>query len=167
MLKVPTMRVSTDKEEAVMLHSASQPTRLVDVKNNDNSETLLSRPMKIEIRDLEFYYGDYKALHNINLSIPEKQVVAFIGPSGCGKSTLLRTFNRIYELYPKQRTRGEVLLDSENVLDQRYDLNRLRARVGMVFQKPTPFPMSIFENVAFGVRLYERLSRRQMEERVE
>jgi phosphate transport system ATP-binding protein len=123
--------------------------------------------MKIEIRNLEFYYGEYKALHNINLSIPEKQVVAFIGPSGCGKSTLLRTFNRIYELYPKQHTEGEVFLDGENILDRRYDLNSLRARVGMVFQKPTPFPMSIYDNVAFGVRLYERLSRRHMEERVE
>lgn len=171
MFNSPTMRVSTNKEEAVMLHSASQATRLVDINNNDNTnehnEMLTSQPVKIEIRDLEFYYDEYKALHNINLSIPEKQVVAFIGPSGCGKSTLLRSFNRIYELYPKQRTRGEVLLDNENVLDPRYDLNRLRARVGMVFQKPTPFPMSIFENVAFGVRLYERLSRRQMEERVE
>jgi phosphate transport system ATP-binding protein len=122
---------------------------------------------KIEIRDLEFYYGDYKALHNINLSIPEKQVVAFIGPSGCGKSTLLRTFNRIYELYPKQFTSGEVLLDGKNILDKRYDLNSLRARVGMVFQKPTPFPMSIYENVAFGVRLYERMPKRHMDERVE
>ena len=123
--------------------------------------------MKIDIRDLEFHYGEYKALHNINMSIPEKQVVAFIGPSGCGKSTLLRTFNRIYELYPKQIAKGEVLLDGKNILDRHYDLNHLRARVGMVFQKPTPFPMSIYENVAFGVRLYERLSRRLMEERVE
>lgn len=122
---------------------------------------------KIEIRDLEFYYNDYKALHNINLTIPEKKVVAFIGPSGCGKSTLLRTFNRIYELYPKQTTKGEVLLDGQNILDKRYDLNSLRARVGMVFQKPTPFPMSIYDNVAFGVRLYERLPKRHMEERVE
>jgi len=122
---------------------------------------------KIEIRDLEFYYGEFQALHNINMSIPEKQVVAFIGPSGCGKSTLLRTVNRIYELYPKQFAKGEVLLDGKNVLDRNYDLNQLRARVGMVFQKPTPFPMSIYENVAFGVRLYERLPRQLMEERVE
>jgi len=122
---------------------------------------------KLEVRNLEFYYGDYKALHNVSLSIPEKQVVAFIGPSGCGKSTLLRTINRIYELYPKQRSVGEILLDGENILDRKYDLNRLRARVGMVFQKPTPFPMTIYENIAFGVRLYERLSRHDMLERVE
>jgi phosphate transport system ATP-binding protein len=168
MFKTPIMRVTDNhKEEAVISYSASRRTTFADVNNKDSSETLSSQSMKIEIRDLDFYYDDYKALHNINLSIPDKRVVAFIGPSGCGKSTLLRTFNRIYELYPKQHTQGEVLLDSENVLDRRYDLNRLRARVGMVFQKPTPFPMSIFENVAFGVRLYERLSRRQMEERVE
>jgi len=135
-----------------------------DIRTRD---TASGKPTKIEIRDLEFYYNDYKALHNINLSIPEKQVVAFIGPSGCGKSTLLRTFNRIYELYPKQFTSGEVLLDGQNILDKRYDLNSLRARVGMVFQKPTPFPMSIYDNVAFGVRLYERLPKRHMEERVE
>jgi len=122
---------------------------------------------KLEVRNLEFYYGDFKALHDVNLSIPEKQVVAFIGPSGCGKSTLLRAFNRIYELYPKQRSSGEILLDGENILDKKYDLNRLRAQVGMVFQKPTPFPMTIYENIAFGVRLYEHLSRTAMMERVE
>ncbi len=122
---------------------------------------------KLEVRNLEFYYGNYKALHDVNLTIPEKQVVAFIGPSGCGKSTLLRAFNRIYEMYPKQRSTGEILLDGENILDKKYDLNRLRAQVGMVFQKPTPFPMTIYENIAFGVRLYERLSRSAMIERVE
>lgn len=122
---------------------------------------------KMEVRNLEFYYGAYKALHGINMTIPEKQVVAFIGPSGCGKSTLLRAFNRIYELYPKQRSVGEILLDGENILDKKYDLNRLRAQVGMVFQKPTPFPMTIYENIAFGVRLYENLSRNAMMERVE
>jgi phosphate transport system ATP-binding protein len=122
---------------------------------------------KLEVRNLEFYYGGFKALHDVSLSIPEKQVVAFIGPSGCGKSTLLRAFNRIYEMYPKQRSTGEILLDGENILDKKYDLNRLRAQVGMVFQKPTPFPMTIFENIAFGVRLYERLSRTAMHERVE
>ena len=122
---------------------------------------------KLEVRNLEFYYGNYKALHNINLTIPEKQVVAFIGPSGCGTSTLLRSFNRIYQMYPKQRSTGQILLDGEDILDRKYDLNRLRARIGMVFQKPTPFPMSIYENIAFGVRLYERLSRSAMLERVE
>jgi len=168
MFKSPTMRVTDSyKEGAVMSIPASHRATLTDVNNRESSETLASQSMKIEIRDLEFHYGEVKALHNINLSIPEKRVVAFIGPSGCGKSTLLRSFNRIYQLYPGQHASGEVLLDGENVLDRRYDLNRLRARIGMVFQKPTPFPMSIFENVAFGVRLYERLSRRQMEERVE
>ncbi len=122
---------------------------------------------KIEVRGLDFHYGQFQALHGISMKIPENRVTAIIGPSGCGKSTLLRTFNRIYNLYPKQRASGEILLDGHNILERGEDLNRLRARVGMVFQKPTPFPMSIYDNVAFGVRLYERLSRRQMDERVE
>jgi phosphate transport system ATP-binding protein len=122
---------------------------------------------KILVRNLNFYYGRYKALHDINLEVPERRVTAFIGPSGCGKSTLLRAFNRIYNLYHGQRAEGEILLDDQNILDPRQDLNRLRAKVGMVFQKPTPFPMSIYDNVAFGVRLYERLSRGDMDERVE
>ncbi len=122
---------------------------------------------KIEVRNLNFYYGKFHALHDINLRIPEHQVTAFIGPSGCGKSTLLRTFNRIYNLYPGQRATGEILLDGRNILDRREDLNRLRSRVGMVFQKPTPFPMSIYDNIAYGVRLYERLGRAAMDERVE
>ena len=150
-----------------MPNSERRPTVTVSAPKIGDKKSPAEQKIKMEVRDLEFFYGDYKALHNISLDIPEKQVVAFIGPSGCGKSTLLRTFNRIYQLYPKQYAKGEVLLDGENVLDKRYDLNSLRARVGMVFQKPTPFPMSIFENVAFGVRLYERLSRRDMEERVE
>lgn len=123
--------------------------------------------IKLSVRNLNFYYGSFQALHDINLDIPAQRVTAFIGPSGCGKSTLLRTFNRIYELYPRQRAEGEILLDGRNVLDRRQDLNLLRARVGMVFQKPTPFPMSIYDNIAFGVRLYERLSRYEMDERVE
>jgi phosphate transport system ATP-binding protein len=122
---------------------------------------------KILVRNLNFYYGSYQALHDISLEVPERRVTAFIGPSGCGKSTLLRAFNRIYNLYHKQRAEGEIMLDNENILDPRQDLNRLRAKVGMVFQKPTPFPMSIYDNVAFGVRLYERLSRGDMDERVE
>jgi phosphate transport system ATP-binding protein len=122
---------------------------------------------KIQVRNLNFFYGRYQALHDINLEVPERRVTAFIGPSGCGKSTLLRAFNRIYNLYHKQRAEGEILLDDENILDPRQDLNRLRAKVGMVFQKPTPFPMSIYDNVAFGVRLYERLGRGEMDERVE
>ncbi|MDA8383068.1 MAG: phosphate ABC transporter ATP-binding protein, partial [Betaproteobacteria bacterium] len=122
---------------------------------------------KITVRNLNFYYGSFHALKNINLDIPEQRVTAFIGPSGCGKSTLLRIFNRMYELYPKHRAEGEVILDDENILDPGQDLYKLRARVGMVFQKPTPFPMSIYDNIAFGVKLYESLSRRDMADRVE
>ena len=122
---------------------------------------------KLVVRDLNFYYGTFRALNDINLTIPEKMVTAFIGPSGCGKSTLLRTFNRMYQLYPKQKATGEVLLDGENILDKKQDLNTLRAKIGMVFQKPTPFPMSIYDNIAFGAKLYEKLSRHDMDERVE
>ena len=119
------------------------------------------------INNLNFYYGNYRALNDINLNIAEKMVTAFIGPSGCGKSTLLRTFNRMYQLYPKQKATGEIMLDGENILDRKQDLNMLRAKIGMVFQKPTPFPMSIYDNIAFGVKLYENLSKHDMEARVE
>ena len=122
---------------------------------------------KIIVKDLSFYYGNYRALKDINLKIAEKMVTAFIGPSGCGKSTLLRTFNRMYQLYPKQKATGEILLDGANILDKNQDLNTLRAGIGMVFQKPTPFPMSIYDNIAFGVKLYESLSRHDMDERIE
>jgi phosphate transport system ATP-binding protein len=122
---------------------------------------------KVVIRNLSFFYKNYEAVRNINVSLYDKQVTAFIGPSGCGKSTLLRTFNRIYDLYPGQRATGEVLIDGENILDPHQDLNLLRARVGMVFQKPTPFPMSIFDNIAFGIRLYEQLPASELEERIE
>ena len=122
---------------------------------------------KVVVRDLNFFYGTYRALKDINLTIPEKMVTAFIGPSGCGKSTLLRTFNRMYQLYPKQKATGEILLDGNNILDKKQDLNTLRAKIGMVFQKPTPFPMSIYDNIAFGVKLYENLNRHDMDERVE
>ncbi len=122
---------------------------------------------KILIRNLNFYYGDNKALKSINVSLYDRKVTAFIGPSGCGKSTLLRILNRIYTLYPHQRAEGDVLLDGSNILDPGQDLNLLRARVGMVFQKPTPFPMSIYENIAFGVRLFENLSRAEIDERVQ
>jgi phosphate transport system ATP-binding protein len=122
---------------------------------------------KMSIRDLTFYYGENKALNNIELTFHERQVSALIGPSGCGKSTLLRILNRIYGLYPNQRAEGEVWLDGENILRPKQDLNLLRAKVGMVFQKPTPFPMSIYENIAFGIRLYEKLSRTELDERVE
>jgi phosphate transport system ATP-binding protein len=122
---------------------------------------------KLAVRNLNFYYGNFHALKNINLDIPANQVTAFIGPSGCGKSTLLRTFNRMYDLYPKLRAEGEILLNGNNILDRGIDLNMLRAKVGMVFQKPTPFPMSIYDNIAFGVKLYENLSRSEMDDRVE
>ncbi|CAG4882524.1 phosphate transporter subunit; ATP-binding component of ABC superfamily [Georgfuchsia toluolica] len=122
---------------------------------------------QIVFRDFNFFYGKYRALRNINLDIYQRKVTAFIGPSGCGKSTLLRTMNRMYDLYPEQRAEGQLLLDGTNILERGTDLNALRARVGMVFQKPTPFPMSIYENIAFGVRLHERLSRVEMDERVE
>jgi phosphate transport system ATP-binding protein len=123
--------------------------------------------VQIAFRNFDFYYGKYHALKNINLEIYKRRVTAFIGPSGCGKSTLLRTMNRMYDLYPEQRATGELLLDEENVIDRGVDVNSLRAKVGMVFQKPTPFPMSIYDNIAFGVRLHERMSRGQMDERVE
>ncbi|MDD2775269.1 MAG: phosphate ABC transporter ATP-binding protein PstB [Gallionella sp.] len=122
---------------------------------------------KVVVKDLNFYYGNYRALKDINLNIADKMVTAFIGPSGCGKSTLLRTFNRMYQLYPKQKATGEIILDGANILDKKQDLNMLRAKVGMVFQKPTPFPMSIYDNIAFGVKLYESLNKNDMEERVE
>ena len=125
------------------------------------------RATKISVKDLNFYYGKFHALKGINLEIPEKRVTAFIGPSGCGKSTLLRVFNRMFELYPEQRALGQVLLDGEDVLNSKEDVALLRARVGMVFQKPTPFPMSIFDNIAFGVKLFETLSSTDMEDRVE
>ncbi len=131
-----------------------------------HAETVIPNP-KLIVKDLNFYYGKDRALKDINLTIPEKMVTAFIGPSGCGKSTLLRAFNRMYQLYPKQSATGEVLLDGQNLLDKKQDLNMLRAKIGMVFQKPTPFPMSIYDNIAFGVKLYERLSRNEMDERVE
>ncbi len=122
---------------------------------------------KISLRKLDFYYGKHHALKDINLDIVGNQVTAFIGPSGCGKSTLLRTLNRMYELYPGQRAEGEILLDGINILDPKTDLNKLRARIGMVFQKPTPFPMSIFDNIAFGIKLYEAPSRSELADRVE
>ena len=122
---------------------------------------------KINIRRLNFYYGAFHALKDINLEIPEKKITAFIGPSGCGKSTLLRTLNRMFDLYPQQRAEGEIIFDGENILQPQSDVALLRARIGMVFQKPTPFPMTIYDNIAFGVRLFEKLSRGEMDERVE
>ena len=129
-----------------------------------STETLSA---KISTKNMNFYYGKFHALKNINIEIPANKVTAFIGPSGCGKSTLLRTFNRMYELYPKQRVEGNILLDGKDIHSSEQDLNLLRAKVGMVFQKPTPFPMSIYDNVAFGVKLYENLSKFEMNDRVE
>jgi phosphate transport system ATP-binding protein len=122
---------------------------------------------KLRIRGLNFYYGGFQALKNITMDIPEGKVTAFIGPSGCGKSTLLRTFNRMYSLYPDQRAEGEILMDGDNLITTKQDVSLIRARIGMVFQKPTPFPMSIYDNIAFGVRLFENLSKRDMDDRVE
>jgi phosphate transport system ATP-binding protein len=122
---------------------------------------------KISVRNLDFYYGAFRALAGNNVDLYANKVTAFIGPSGCGKSTLLRVLNRIYDLYPNQRAEGEVLLDGENILRPKQDLNLLRAKVGMVFQKPTPFPMTIYDNIAFGVRLYEQLPKAELDDRVE
>ena len=127
----------------------------------------IDAPVKLAARGLDFHYDGFHALKSISLEVPERKVTALIGPSGCGKSTLLRVFNRIYALYPKQVASGEVLLDGENVLDPKYPMNRLRSKVGMVFQKPVPFPMTIFENVAYGIRHHEKLSKSDMNDRVE
>ena len=140
---------------------------LLETPAVEHAHEAAALPPKMSVRSLDFFYGGFQALKDVNVDIAERAVTAFIGPSGCGKSTLLRTLNRMYSLYPHQRASGEILFNGANILDERTDLNLLRAKVGMVFQKPTPFPMSIYDNIAFGVRLYERLSRRQMDERVE
>jgi phosphate transport system ATP-binding protein len=142
----------------------SQGTRMNDIKNQQPVNEVKNA---LEVRNLNFFYGAFQGLKNINLDIEEGKVTAFIGPSGCGKSTLLRTLNRMYDLYPGQRAEGEINFYGQNILAPGQDLNLLRSRIGMVFQKPTPFPMSIYENIAFGVRLYEKLSRSEMDERVE
>jgi phosphate transport system ATP-binding protein len=148
-------------------NTAARPLIRTAVRGGDPAPHASQLPAKLRVRNLSFYYGAYRALHDISLDVPENRVTAFIGPSGCGKSTLLRTFNRMYSLYPDQRAEGEVILDDVNVLAMTRDLPLVRAKIGMVFQKPTPFPMSIYDNIAFGVRLFERLSRRGMDERVE
>jgi phosphate transport system ATP-binding protein len=124
-------------------------------------------PIRIAVKNLDFYYGEHKALKNVNLDFRDRHVTALIGPSGCGKSTLLRIFNRIYSLYPEQRATGEIMLDGRNVIANDIDVNELRSRIGMVFQKPTPFPMSIYDNVAFGIRLYEKPPKSELDDRVE
>ncbi len=131
------------------------------------SDVAINATARVSIRNLDFYYGESKALKSVNFDLPEKQVTGMIGPSGCGKSTLLRVLNRMFSLYPGQRATGEVLMDGKNMIDPAVDVNELRAKVGMVFQKPTPFPMSIYDNIAFGVKLHEKLSKSQMDERVE
>lgn len=136
----------------------------VDTTNQQSQQAAINA---LEVRNLNFYYGSFQGLKDINLDIEQGKVTAFIGPSGCGKSTLLRTLNRMYDLYPGQRAEGEINFYGQNILEPGQDLNLLRSRIGMVFQKPTPFPMSIYENIAFGVRLYEKLSRSEMDERVE
>ncbi|MGF6226256.1 phosphate transport system ATP-binding protein [Inquilinus ginsengisoli] len=151
-----------------MTGNGAQVTTL-DMNINVERPTDLGRDLreKISVRNLSFFYDDNEALKKISLPLYERRVTAFIGPSGCGKSTLLRILNRMYDLYPKQRAAGEVLLDGENILSSKQDVNLLRARVGMVFQKPTPFPMSIYDNVAFGIRLYEKLGQAEMDGRIE
>jgi len=139
----------------------------VAVRRESSTTDAMLTATKMSIRHLDFFYGRFQALQDVNLNIAERKVTAFIGPSGCGKSTLLRTLNRMYSLYPGQRAIGEVVFNGRNILDSGIDLNELRAKVGMVFQKPTPFPMSIYDNIAFGVRLYENLAQREMDERVE
>ncbi len=150
-------------------HAASLPHVRLDPGLRDRARPDANARLaeKVSIRGVSFFYGDYQALSDISLPLHDKRVTAFIGPSGCGKSTLLRILNRIYDLYPKQRATGEILIDGEDILSPKHDLNQLRARVGMVFQKPTPFPMSIHDNIAFGIRLYERPSAAEMAERVE
>ncbi|MEO8599838.1 MAG: phosphate ABC transporter ATP-binding protein PstB [bacterium] len=134
---------------------------------NNQTSVNMNPKTTIGISDLNFFYGAFQGLKNINLNIHEKKVTAFIGPSGCGKSTLLRTLNRMYDLYPGQRAEGKIMYHGNNILDNGQDVNMLRAKVGMVFQKPTPFPMSVYDNIAFGVRLYENLSKGALDERVE
>ena len=142
-------------------------TLAAPIRVADKPAAATASPAKLKVDDLNFYYGNFHALKNISLEIPKNRVTAFIGPSGCGKSTLLRTFNRMFELYPDQRATGRILLDGEDILASKEDVALVRAKIGMVFQKPTPFPMSIYDNVAFGVKLFESLPRVEMDERVE
>jgi phosphate transport system ATP-binding protein len=145
----------------------TQPTQNASFGGMQGRATRPINPARISIDNLDFFYGTHRALKGIKLDLPERQVTGMIGPSGCGKSTLLRVLNRMYDLYPGQRATGEVMMDGTNIIDPHLDLTALRARIGMVFQKPTPFPMTIYENIAFGVKLHERLSKSAMEERVE
>jgi len=153
-------------EDAAMTGPAAAIRKTKVSREPSMLEPPIANPV-LRVRSLNFYYGDFRSLRNIDLDLARNQVTAFIGPSGCGKSTLLRTFNRMYDLYPGQRAEGEILFNGKNLLDRKQDVNLVRAKIGMVFQKPTPFPMTIHENIAFGVRLYEKLSAADLNERVE
>ncbi|MDX1804946.1 MAG: phosphate ABC transporter ATP-binding protein PstB [Alcanivorax sp.] len=150
-----------------MSSDAALPLGRAQLSDIEERTATVETDIKLRVDDLNFYYGDFQALKNISMNLPANQVTAFIGPSGCGKSTLLRCFNRIHDLYPGLTTEGKILLDGQDINDPKLDIHLLRARIGMVFQKPTPFPMTVYENIAFGVRLYERLSSSKMAERVE
>jgi phosphate transport system ATP-binding protein len=156
-------------QRAIPQTNGSDSISQEEIQKKDSTDKVSEKmnDIKLSIMDLDFYYGKFHALHKISLDIEVNRVTAFIGPSGCGKSTLLRCFNRIYELYPAQYATGRIMLDGDDILAKGKDLNLLRSKIGMVFQKPTPFPMSVYDNIAFGVGLYERLSRRKMDERVE
>jgi phosphate transport system ATP-binding protein len=156
--------IDTEREPA----APAPPAARGSVSVRDPSQAIGPAPqVKVDLRNVEFCYGKFKALHGITLPLHDRRVTAFIGPSGCGKSTLLRVLNRIYELYPGQAATGEVLVDGVDILGPGVDVNLLRARIGMVFQKPTPFPMSIYDNIAFGIRLYERMPRSELDDRIE
>ena len=160
---IATLIRNPETEEVSLVKRPAQPV----FRARDEDESAAPLVPKLEVRDLNFYYDKSRALTSVNMTIFDRRVTAIIGPSGCGKSTLLRTMNRIYQIYPDQRAEGEILLDGRNILSADVDLNQLRARIGMVFQKPTPFPMSIYDNVAFGIRLYNRVSSSEMNRRVE
>lgn len=155
------------QEGRSMLVASAQPDQLQNQTQENGESAAVSEKPCIIIRNLDFFYNDRQALRNVTMTLPERKVTGIIGPSGCGKSTLLRVLNRMYDLYPNQRATGQVIMDGENIIGPDVDVSLLRRRIGMVFQKPTPFPMSIYDNVAFGVRLHERLSRAEMDERVE
>jgi phosphate transport system ATP-binding protein len=159
--------VSSRSADGPSSGSTSRPVLRTSIGMTPTATSAPTSSVRIEIKDLKFYYKKFEALKGISLPIYDKRVTAFIGPSGCGKSTLLRVLNRIYELYPDQRATGEVRFDGQNLLDSKLDLNMLRAKIGMVFQKPTPFPMSIYDNIAFGIRLYENLPQSEMDGRIE
>ncbi len=172
MAEPSTARTAADRREPAAgpppTHAAARPTMRTAVAQRQPTAPGEEAPtVKVEIRDLSFYYKEFQALKSISLPLHHKRVTAFIGPSGCGKSTLLRCLNRIYELYAGQRATGEVVMDGSNILDPGHDLNLLRAKIGMVFQKPTPFPMSIYDNIAFGIKLYEKLPKWELDNRVE